>query len=144
MLFTNNRNELRSVFRQAWRKRLDNAAMEPLETLIAQVIQEHPEYHALLEGPEENLERDYLPEMGQTNPFLHMAMHLAIREQLAAHRPEGIVSAYHDMLENLRDAHAVEHEMMECLAESLWQAQRLGQLPDECAYLDCLQQRGRS
>jgi hypothetical protein len=144
MLFTENRNELRNVFRQAWRKRLDGAAMEPLEALVAQVVQEHPEYHALLEGPQENLERDYLPEMGETNPFLHMAMHLAIREQLAAQRPAGIVAAYRSILETLDDPHAVEHEMMECLAENLWKAQRVGMLPDERAYLDCLQQRGRS
>ncbi|KPK56447.1 MAG: hypothetical protein AMS22_01075 [Thiotrichales bacterium SG8_50] len=142
-MFTDNRNELRNVFRQAWRKRMDNAAMEPLEALVAQVVQEHPEYHSLLEGPEENLERDYLPEMGETNPFLHMAMHLAIREQLAAQRPPGIVAAYQAMLEALPDAHRVEHEMMECLAESLWQAQRTGQLPDERAYLECLRQRGQ-
>ncbi len=143
-MFGQDRTALRRSFFQAWRKHRNGEALEPLEALIAQVIAMHPEYHALLEADEaDQLDRDYLPELGQTNPFLHMAMHIAIHEQLASDRPAGIRSAYQQQLGTHGEAHAAEHRMMECLGEALWQAQRNGQPPDETAYLACLQQEQR-
>ena len=115
--------------------------MEPLEQIIIQIIQQHPEYHALLEDEEANLDKDYTPEMGQTNPFLHMAMHIGIQEQLASRRPDGITESYSQLLRTFSDPHEVEHQMMECLAEMMWQSQRNGTQPDEMAYLECLRQR---
>jgi Domain of unknown function (DUF1841). len=141
MLFGNDRTALRRFYLEAWRKQRENAALEPLERLVAEVVSEHPEYHALLEG-DEALVQDYSPEMGQSNPFLHMGMHLAIREQLGSDRPAGIVTAYRALLLRLGDAHRVEHHMMECLGQSLWEAQRAGRAPDEAAYLACLQRHG--
>ena len=79
--------------------------------------------------------------MGQTNPFLHMAMHIAIQEQLATQRPDGITELYKNLMQIYKDTHEVEHQMMECLAEMMWQSQREGTLPDEAAYLQCLQQQ---
>lgn len=144
-MFGQDRTTLRHSFFQAWRKHSNGEALEPLEALIAQVIAMHPEYHALLDADEaDQLDRDYLPELGQTNPFLHMAMHIAIHEQLASDRPVGIRSAYQQQLGIHGEAHAAEHRMMECLGEALWQAQRNGQPPDEAAYLACLQQARRN
>ena len=74
----------------------------------------------------------------QSNPFLHMGMHIAIREQLSTQRPPGIEAAYKQLLERLGDLHAVEHHMMECLGQAMWEAQRQGTPPDESAYLECL------
>ncbi|MEW6648379.1 MAG: DUF1841 family protein [Pseudomonadota bacterium] len=137
MLFGNDRTALRRFYLEAWRKLRDNQPLEPLERQVAEVVSEHPEYHALLES-EDTLVQDYTPEMGQSNPFLHMGMHLAIREQLGGDRPAGIVTAYRTLLLRLGDAHTVEHHMMECLGQALWEAQRAGRAPDEAAYLDCL------
>jgi hypothetical protein len=140
MLFGNDRNQIRYFYCEAWRKFSHGLPMEPLEDQVAAVIGEHPEYHRLLEVPEEALDRDYTPEMGQSNPFLHMGMHIAIREQLSIDRPAGIVRAYQAALARLGDAHELEHRMMECLAEMIWQAQRNGTVPDEAAYLECVRQ----
>jgi hypothetical protein len=137
VLFGNDRTALRRFYLEAWRKLRENQPLEPLERLVAEVVAEHPEYHALLEN-RVALERDYTPEMGQSNPFLHMGMHLALHEQLASDRPSGIVSAYQRLLLRHGDAHQVEHRMMECLGNALWQAQRDGREPDEASYLDCL------
>jgi hypothetical protein len=137
MLFGNDRTALRRFYLEAWRKLRENQPLEPLERQIAEVVSEHPEYHALLEG-EDALAQDYTPEMGQSNPFLHMGMHIAIREQLGGDRPVGIVTAYRALLLRLGDPHAVEHHMMECLGQALWEAQRAGRAPDEAAYLKCL------
>lgn len=134
------RNHLRRVFFETWRKQHDHSPMEPLERLIAEIIRQHPEYHSTLGHQEAALEHDYLPEVGQTNPFLHMAMHIAIREQLASQRPAGIVEVCRTLTARLDDAHEAEHRMMECLAEMLWQSQRDGTLPDENIYMERLRQ----
>jgi hypothetical protein len=131
------------VYCAAWDKHRQGLALEALEQQIVAVIALHPEYHALLEDPDAALSRDYTPERGQTNPFLHMGMHLAIREQLATDRPAGIVAAFGVLMVRVQDAHAAEHHMLECLGEALWQSQRSGQAPDEARYLECLQKLSR-
>ena len=140
-MFGQDRNQLRQMYFSAWRKQQGGELMQPLEAMIAKVIVLHPEYHALLEQGEDALDKDFLPEMGETNPFMHMGMHIAIREQLATDRPDGIVLAHKKLLLRLRDVHEVEHQIMECLGESLWEAQRNNSAPDESQYLQCVQQR---
>ena len=115
--------------------------MQPLEAQIADVIELHPEYHAALERPDDVVERDYTPEGGQSNPFLHMGLHLAIREQVATDRPAGIAEVHRTLVQRLGDVHAAEHAMIECLGEALWQAQRSGRPPDEAAYLEALRRK---
>lgn len=137
-MFGQNRESLRRVYVSAWEKHRQSQALEPLEQMIVQVIQLHPEYHTLLENEDQALQQDYTPEGGQSNPFLHMGMHLAIQEQLSTQRPAGIVEAYKALMEKHQDAHTVEHQIMECLGEMLWSAQRNGTAPDEQAYLSCI------
>lgn len=137
-MFGQDRSQLRHLFFAAWHKYLAQQPLDPLEQLIASIVRQHPEYHALLKDEAANLDKDYTPEMGQTNPYLHMAMHIAIQEQLATQRPAGITECHHELLRKEKDAHEVEHQMMECLAEMMWQSQRQGTLPDEAAYLQCL------
>ena len=111
--------------------------MEPLQTEIAAVIKQHPEYHPLLENPDQALGKEYLPELGETNPFLHMGMHIALREQAGTDRPPGMQAIYYRLVAS-RGQHEAEHAMMECLGQSLWNAQRNGIAADETEYLDCL------
>lgn len=134
-----NREQLRRFYLEAWRKHLERLPVEPLEGMVIDVITLHPEYHTLLADEERALTHEFSPEQGRTNPFLHMGMHLAIREQLSTRRPAGINHAYEALLRQLGDHHEVEHRMMECLGEAMWQAQRNHTAPDEAAYLDCLQ-----
>lgn len=136
-MFGQDRTELRKMFFSAWQKHQNKQLMEPLEAVIAKIIELHPEYHALLEN-EDALDRDYTPEMGQTNPFLHMAMHISIQEQLSTKLPSGIEQLYQSILNKNQDAHATEHLMMECLGKMLWEAQSQNRMPDEKDYLNCL------
>ena len=124
------------MYVEAWRKRRAGAPMEPLQMQIADVIELHPEYHAELENPLGAIERDYTPEGGQSNPFLHMGLHLAVREQTATDRPAGIRAAFESLARRLGSAHEAEHLIIERLAETLWEAQRSGLPPDENAYLE--------
>ena len=131
------RDEVRQMYLAVWHKLQQKMPLEPMEALIADVIEIHPEYHNLLESGDDVRQQEFTPEQGQTNPFLHMGMHIALREQATADRPPG-VKAIHQKLLTRKDQHKAEHDMMECLGESLWSAQRNNQLPDEAAYLDCL------
>ncbi|MCP4471464.1 MAG: DUF1841 family protein [Gammaproteobacteria bacterium] len=131
------RDEIRQVYQQVWRKMQAQQLLEPMEAVIAEVIEIHPEYHALFEDGEAIELREFTPEQGQTNPFLHMGMHIALREQATSDRPAGVQRLYQKLCAN-KGRHEAEHAMMECLGEALWNAQRNGQEPDMGAYLACL------
>ncbi|MGE5625913.1 MAG: DUF1841 family protein [Bacillota bacterium] len=135
------RNDTRQAFFDVWKKMQAGMPMTALETIIADVIRLHPEYHGLLDRGMEVLDKDWLPEGGETNPFLHMGMHIAIREQLSIDRPAGIKAAYEVLHRKTGDLMQTEHQILECLGEALWRAQRENRLPDEQAYLACIKQR---
>jgi Domain of unknown function (DUF1841) len=132
-----NRDQMRRMYLEAWRKYSAKAPLEPLEAQLAAVIVEHPEYVTWLEADEKALGAEFTPERGQQNPFLHMGLHLAIREQVATNRPAGIAEV-HKKLSARLGVHDAEHAMLEPLAETLWEAQRQGRMPDEQAYLERL------
>jgi hypothetical protein len=123
-MFSNNRQQLRKTFFDVWEKTQENTHLAPAEKQIADIIFLHPEYHTTLAQPEKYLDKDYLPEGGELNPFLHMSLHLSIRDQISTNRPEGITPAYQQLSAKLTDQHELEHRMMNCLAETLWQQQQ--------------------
>ncbi len=138
MLFGQDRNQLRQVYFQSWDKFKKNQPMEPMESLIAGLISKHPEYHEFFDKIEQNQARDFTPEMGQTNPFLHLGMHISIHEQISTQRPPEISTLYQSLCKKKGDAHEAEHLIMECLGEMLWSAQRNNKQPDETTYLECI------
>lgn len=133
-----NRDQMRRMYLQAWRKFSTRAPLEPLEAQLAAVIAEHPEYVSWLEAGESAVAADFTPEDGRENPFLHMGLHLAIREQVATNRPAGITEVHQKLSVRLGGAHEAEHAMLEKLAETLWEAQRAARVPDEQVYLERL------
>ncbi len=135
MFFGNDRDQYRNYYREAWRKRQAGEPMEAMEVRVAEVVGEHPEYHKALEGA---VDREYHAGQGETNPFMHMGMHISIREQLAVNRPAGIRDAYQQIAQRVGSSHQAEHQIIECLIEMLWRAQSQGQAPDEQAYLACV------
>jgi len=138
LIFSKDRDKLRQQYVDVWQKANASLPLEPLETIIADVIRDHPEYHTLLDCSEAALNTDYYPEHGQTNPFLHMGMHIALREQVATDRPAGITAITRKLILRYRDSHEMEHQMMESLGETLWNAQVNNTAPDESAYLEAL------
>ena len=133
---TQSRDQLRRVYVDAWRKHREGLPMEPLEAQIADVVALHPEYQPALERPDDVLDRDYTPEGGQANPFLHMGLHLAVRDQIATDRPPGIRQAFEALARRKGAAHEAEHAIIECLAEAMWESQRSGRPPNELVYLE--------
>ncbi len=136
-MFGSDRASLRRFFLEVFEKRRAGRALEPLETIVASVLDMHPEYHDVLADPE-SVHMDRFPGMGESNPFLHLAMHVAIAEQVAADRPPGIREAYLEASARRPDGHRVEHALMECLVATMRHAQRAGRPPDESAYLECV------
>lgn len=137
-MFVQNRNEARDYFFQVWDKHKNKLPLEPIEVIISDVITEHPEYHHYLNDKESTSENDFKPEQNQTNPFLHMGMHIALKEQVSADRPNGITQIFNQLIAKSVSTHDAEHKMMECLGQSLWEAQRNNTMPDENNYLECL------
>jgi len=132
------RDEIRQVYLSVWQKLQQGSVLEPMESIIAAVIELHPEYHALFQQGADNIQQaEFSPESGQTNPFLHMGMHITLHEQASTDRPPGI-KKIHKKLCRKRGQHEAEHAMMECLGQALWLAQRNQTMPDEQAYLECL------
>jgi hypothetical protein len=137
-MFSPSRDDVRQMFFGAWRKYRQAVPLVGIEAAALDVILQHPEYHGLLEEPQRYLERDYTDE---SNPFLHMSLHLALEEQLSIDQPPGIRALMKALEQKLGSAHDAAHQAQECLAETLWLSQRTGQPPDQQAYLDCLRKR---
>lgn len=140
-MFNPDRNQVRRFFCDAWRRHRHREPVSPIEALAVDWITQHPEYHEELERVDEALAADYPPQLGRTNPFLHLSMHLAIAEQLQIDQPPGIRLAYETLLQRTGSAHEAAHEVMECLGQILWEAQRHSQAPSHDQYLACLRKR---
>ena len=137
-MFNPSRDEARRFLIDAWAKRRAEQPLSGLEQKAAALIALHPEYHTILEAPERHLDRDYAPESGAINPFLHLSLHLAVAEQLAIDQPPGIRGEFERIRAARGDEHAALHAVLECLGEVLWQSQRSATPPDAQLYLDCL------
>src|SRR5436305_2448986 len=136
-MFTPSRDQARQLCFDAWEKYRSSAPLSALEQIAVDVIASHPEYHCLLED-RQSLEREYSPADGAINPFLHLGLHLAIEEQLSIDQPPGLRAEYERIAAAAGSEHDAKHELLECLGETLWQAQRTGSPPDSTLYLDCL------
>ena len=131
------RDQLRRVYQAAWAKHQRGLPLDAMEARVVAVIGEHPEYHGDMIDPDA-VHAEYPPESGRTNPFLHLGLHVALREQIASDRPPGIAALVGALGAGHPDRHALEHRIIDCLGATLWRAQSEGRLPDEQAYLDCV------
>ncbi|MDD5403268.1 MAG: DUF1841 family protein [Sulfuricella sp.] len=140
-MFNPSRDQARQFFFDTWLKYGQHQPLSQLEAMALEILLRHPEYHALLNAPERYLERDYQPEQGESNPFLHLSLHLAVAEQLSIDQPAGIKGRYQKLLEQGSDPHHAQHQLMECLGEMIWQSQRNRSAPDAMVYFTCLAHR---
>ncbi len=135
------REQLRQSYADAWRKRLAGSPLTPLESMIADVIELHPEYQAMVGNSLAAVDFQPAADSAAENPFLHMGLHLAVRDQVSVDRPPGIRDLQREGASRLGDVHGAEHTLMEALAETLWEAQRAGRPPDEVRYMELARRR---
>ena len=137
-MFDPSRAEVRELFFRAWKSYREGVPLAGMDALALDVILQHPEYHDALGDPERTRDKDYFDE---SNPFLHMSLHMALEEQLSIDQPPGIATRFRALLERHGERHEALHQALECLAETVWRAQRDGAAPDAAAYLECLAAR---
>jgi len=130
-VFSQDRSKQREFLANSWQKHITSQILEPLELQLALIIQKHPEYHALIN----DINLEYFPEQGKTNPFLHINLHLALQDQLALNQPIGINDIYKKLIVIHSDIHEVEHMMMECIAEMIFNSQKNNTTLDQDNYL---------
>jgi hypothetical protein len=137
-IFNPTREEVRRFFCDTWKKKNEGHILDSMETLASDWMAQHPEYHELLNDPEGALEQDYTPERGETNPFLHLSMHLSISEQISINQPPGIREIAEKLSKKLGSEHEAQHLMMECLGQVMWESQRDGKPLNPENYLEAL------
>jgi hypothetical protein len=140
-MFNPSQHDVRRFFCEAFRRQREGLPLEAMDTLAAGWIDEHPEYHAELADVDAALAANYRVEDGRSNPFLHLSMHLTISEQCSIDQPRGIRQAVELLAARRGSLHAAQHEVMECLGEMVWAAQRSGLPPDGGAYLEAVRRR---
>ncbi|WP_395825460.1 DUF1841 family protein [Collimonas sp.] len=140
-MFNPSQDDVRRFFCETYRKQHANEILTPLEAIAANWLEQHPEYASDLNNVEAALAADYSVENGQTNPFLHLSMHLSIAEQISIDQPPGIRAAANALTQRLQSEHEAHHQIMECLGQMIWNAQRSGLPPDGAAYIDYARQR---
>lgn len=140
-MFNPSRDDVRNFFFDTWRKHNAREVMTPLESQALDWLLEHPEYHALLGNPEKYRHQDYLPEFGEVNPFLHLSLHLSVTEQVSIDQPPGIRAEYERLARKHGSFHEAAHDVLECLGETVFTAQRNGLPPDGAAYLECVKRK---
>ena len=140
-MFNPTRDQARLFFLEAWRKHGAKELVSPLEDAAIRLISLHPEYHRLLEDPDAALAREWTPESGEANPFLHLSLHLAVAEQLSVDQPPGLRAAFEALLARTGDRHAALHGVLECLGEAMWRAQKSQSPPDGEAYVECVRRK---
>jgi hypothetical protein len=137
-IFNPTREEVRRFFCDTWKKKTEDQILTPMEMIASDWMVEHPEFHALLADAEGAVAQDYTPERGETNPFLHLSMHLSISEQISIDQPTGIKAIAEKLAKKLGSEHEAQHAMMECLGQVMWEAQREGQALSPDKYLEAL------
>lgn len=139
-MFNPSREQVRRFFCDAWKKHLERLPLVGAEVTAADIAARHPEYHPLLADADSAVDKNWVPEGGEMNPFLHLSLHLAIHEQVSINQPPGIRLAF-EQLRARMDAHDAEHILLECLGETIWKAQRNGQAMDAEAYVDAVRRK---
>lgn len=135
-MFSNDRSALRKQYLDAWNKFLHKKVLTPLERQIVTIIQEHPEYQYLFDEPEKFLNKDFDPQLEETNPFLHMSMHAVIKDQIQLNTPKGIHEIYERLMLKYANPVEVEHRIMEAFIPLLWDSMRYQKPFDALLYLD--------
>ena len=138
-MFNPSQEDVRRFFCETFAKARAGSPLEAIETLAAQWMNEHPQYHAELSNLEQALETMKDVSQVRENPFLHLSMHLSISEQCSIDQPRGIRQAVELLAQKQDSLHQAHHAAMECLGTMLWESQRAGRPPDGAAYLSCVQ-----
>lgn len=140
-MFSPSQADVRRFFCSVYAKALAGTALEAIETIAIQWMNEHPEYAQDFANVDAALASMGEVQEGRTNPFLHLSMHLSISEQCSIDQPRGIRLAVELLTHKRNSLHRAHHEAMECLGKMLWESQQAGRPPEGDAYIACVQRQ---
>ncbi len=140
-MFNPSQQDVRNFFFDVYQKHREQQMLTDLEKIALSVVFEHPEYEKVLKNKDKFLTYQWLADDGETNPFLHLSMHMTILEQLSINQPIGIKTLYNDLCKKFETEHSAQHELMDCIAEMIWQAQKSHTAPDQNIYFECIKQK---
>jgi hypothetical protein len=138
-MFNPSQEDVRRFFCQVYAKQQSTHLNDALESLAGLWVAEHPEYATDLTDVDAALAKQYKGDDGQSNPFLHLSMHVSVSEQCSIDQPRGIRQAVELLAAKRNSLHDAHHEVMECLGAMLWESQRSGRPPDGQAYIAAVQ-----
>lgn len=137
MYFGNSPKDMRSFFYSSWDKYKQKQRLSTLEQQLVSIILDHPEYHCIFDDPSQS---ETLLNSFTENPFLHLAMHLTIRDQITLKKPPEVSTIFHKLQQKHGDSHIVEHLLMEPLARYLIQLQQSTTPPSITDYVSACQE----
>ncbi len=134
-LYGENREDHRQILFDVWKKYQTNQPLEPLEKKILTIMLNHPEYAHVFSNEDKFIATDYFSELSETNPFLHLSLHLVILEQVEIDKPNGIRALYKQAIAFFQDVHEADHCIMNSLAIAMHEMLNQNKPFDEKAYL---------
>lgn len=140
-MFSPSQADVRRFFCSVYAKARAGTALEAIETIASQWMDEHPEYAQDFSDVDAALASMTEVQEGRTNPFLHLSMHLSISEQCSIDQPRGIRQAIELLTHRRNSLHLAHHEAMDCLGKMLWESQQAGRPPQGDAYIACVQRQ---
>ena len=140
-MFTPSPTDVRRFFCTVYQKARTGQTLEAIEVIASRWMDEHPEYHAELVDLDAALKAIADNPSGAGNTFLHLSMHVSITEQCSIDQPRGIRQSVELLTARRGDLHRAHHEVMECLGQMIWDAQRANRAPDGATYIDAVQRR---
>jgi len=138
-MFNPSQADVRRFFCSVYAKARTGAALEAIEIIASQWMDEHPEYAPDFADVDAALLAMGDIQEGRSNPFLHLSMHLSISEQCSIDQPRGIRQAIELLTHKRNSLHDAHHHAMECLGTMLWESQKAGRPPDGDTYVACVQ-----
>ncbi|WP_092400973.1 MULTISPECIES: DUF1841 family protein [Candidatus Ichthyocystis] len=134
-MFPPSRHEARLFFFNIWGKKLKKEPFTGIEKKASLIIEDHPEYHYILDHPKLYSDFDFSTEHGTINPFLHLSLHLTIVEQIDTDQPRGIVDLFQQLCIKHTNEHDAKHAILDILAEEIWSTIHNKTIFDNVRYL---------
>jgi hypothetical protein len=106
-----------------WAQAQAGIPLEGEDANLARALQEHPEYHDVWEQAATNPTEEEVVRDG-VNPFLHIAIHTVVENQIAARDPPQVAETLETLMQAGYDRHDATHAIASALAEEIYEIMR--------------------
>ena len=135
------RAQNRKLFHMLWERAQndDFAGLDDEQRRIAEALKLHAdEYHNVFEFSDVVPDREFDPQKGEVNPFLHISIHAAVQAQLEAKDPIEVLQFYNAMRKKKCSHHDALHLILTILAPLMFRTMKSLMPFDNNRYLSLL------